>query len=163
MSEASTIPVDETRFAAVVDMKTRVDEARARYNTAKADAKDKKEALDQAQETFEREFDRLVKNTRGEDLPLFNQSELLERAQADPVVSKLVERMLALGQDTNHVVVYGYTEIERQQLATWLDVMDGVKDGEDAPEPPPFLAPQATEAEGEDGADAGSGANEATV
>jgi hypothetical protein len=122
----STIVLTEKDFATLVDLRQRCEEARARYNSAAEDAKSKKKAFEGAREVFETNFDRIVKRTKGEDLPLFNQSELLERAQADPVVMKLVDRLLANGHDVNAIIVAGYTQDERAQASAYLDALDAV-------------------------------------
>ena len=122
--------------------------------SARSVAKDKKEALENAQTSFETAFKRLMAGPPPE-LPLFaNQSEAIERANADPVVTRLLERLLARGHDTNALIVMGYTESERHALGAWLDEMDAFDarmaadpDGADAaqaeaPEPPAFLTPQ---------------------
>lgn len=157
MLEIATVPIPSTALAVITDMRARVVEAGQRYNAAREDAAAKKKTYDAARETFESEFDRLIARTHGEDLPLFNQSEALERAQGDPVVMKLVERMLGRDIDTNALIVAGYTEDERNQLEAYLDACDKVAEANapiaDAglddevtftpmPDPPAFLMPQ---------------------
>ena len=151
---SSVVEVDRNVLATVADMHERVAVARAAFNTAKVIMKDKKQALENAQESFETAFKRLMAWPPPE-LPLFaNQSDAIAAAQADPVVTKIVERLLAYGHDTNALLVAGYTADERQELLEWLDAMDqhaadvaaAHEDADavqaDAPEPPAFLTPQ---------------------
>lgn len=116
--------ISDKDFAVLIDMRTRVEEARVRMNAAKENAKALTKAHDGAREVFEAQFDRIVRRAKGEDLPLFNQSELLDRAQADPVVMKLVDRLLANGHDVNAIIVAGYTQDERHEAEQYLDAMD---------------------------------------
>lgn len=150
---SSVVEVDRNVLATVADMHERVAVARAAYNTAKVIMKDKKQALENAQESFETACKRLMAGPPPE-LPLFtNQSDAIAAANADPVVTKIVERLLSHGHDTNALLVAGYTADERQQLLAWLDAMDRYEaECEDlanepeaivpeAPEPPAFLTP----------------------
>lgn len=152
----STIVLTEKDFATLVDLRQRCEEARARYNSAAEDAKSKKKAFEGAREVFETNFDRIVKRTKGEDLPLFNQSEQLDRAKSDPVVTKLVDRLLGYGHDVNAIIVAGYTQDERHEAEQYLDRLDArkkrleteiVTDDEarelaETTVPPAFLLPQ---------------------
>lgn len=150
MTEAVTVVIEEAKFAALMEMRTRVKDSLVSFNAAREDAKAKGKIYEAARSTFEREFDRLVRSTKGDDLPLFNQSELIERAQADPVVMKLVDRLVGRGHDVNAILVAGYTEDERNQASAWLDALDAKDAAEadgheyvaDMPEMPAFLAPQ---------------------
>jgi hypothetical protein len=135
----------------LIEHRKRVAEALVAYDRANEEAKSRRKSFEGARSAFEREFDRIVREAEGSDLPLFNQSQLLEQAQADPVVTALVNRLLSHGQYTNAILVAGYTEVERAELAGWLDEMDEFKEakdlgeleaGEVEPEPPAFLAPQ---------------------
>lgn len=145
---APTVIIEESRFTSLVDLCTRVNRAKAEFDDAAEEAKSARKAYEAARETFEKEFDRLVRATQGEDLPLFSQQDVLDSANADPVVSKLVDRMLARDLDVNNLVVSGYTEAERNQLSQWLDAMDAFdaapQDGVEMvkPEMPAFLVPQ---------------------
>lgn len=150
MTEAATVTIDQNRFAALIDMRERAVEALAQWNTAKLTAKDKHNAYENARETFEREWDRFVKSTRGEDLPLFSSmADAVDAAKSDPVVTKLVERLIARGHDVNALIVHGYTEEERNAVTFYLDGLDTVdrmKEVGDEPLPeievPAFLVPQ---------------------
>lgn len=152
MSEPATVTIDPNRFAALIDMRERSIQALAQFNTAKATAKDKHKAYEAARDTFEREWDRFVRSTRGEDLPLFSsQTDAIAAAQADPIVAKLVDRLISRGHDVNALIVHGYTEEERNWAAQYLDLMDErerfIAEGADPSEVavavvPPFLTPQ---------------------
>jgi hypothetical protein len=123
MTEAATVAVPEKLYQEVCSQAARVDEARSTYNVANERAKGAKKYLEAAQETLESLIRRFT--APESDLPLFqNQSDAIAAAQADPVVTKLVERLLARGHDVNAVIVFGYTEDERNQVAKYLDVMD---------------------------------------
>lgn len=151
-SESRLLEVDPKRFAALSDMRKGVGEALVRFNVANEDAKAKKKIYDAARSAFEREFDRFVANVNGEDLPLFSQKDVLDRAQADPVVMKLVDRLLGAGHDVNAILVSGYSQNERAEAEKYLDTRDawdeagkrGEGIGADAlePAPPSFLLPQ---------------------
>jgi hypothetical protein len=119
-----TILLEEKAFAVLVDMRQRVNETLARFNAANEDAKSKKKAYEASREAFEREFDRLVAKTRGKVLPLFSQSDKIEAANNDPIVRRLVERLIDAGHDVNALVVFGYTELERNQVTAYLDARD---------------------------------------
>jgi len=147
MSEAATIAVDEKLYNEVRAQSLRVGEAREDYNVKAEKAKGAKKYLEAAQETLESLIRRLT--APESDLPLFaNQSEQIDAANADPIVRKIVDRLISLGHDVNALIVAGYTEEERGQVLVWLDVVDQVK--RDAPEgttptlpdPPAFLLPQ---------------------
>jgi len=150
MSDVRTVTIDEGRFETLVDIRRRVNETLARWNSSKEQAKSDGKTYEAARSEFEREFDRLVRAAHGEDLPLFaNQSEAIEAAQSDPVVTKLVERLLARGHDVNTLIVFGYTKEERNLVARYLDALDMRQQLEDANEPnlpdvevPIFLVPQ---------------------
>jgi hypothetical protein len=135
--------IDEKDTAVLVDLHDRLVHAKAVYNAAAEDAKSKRKAMEGAREIFESTFQRIV---RRDDLPLFNQSELLDRAQSDPVVMKLVDRLLAAGHDVNAILVSGYSQDERAQASAYLDAVDHLTSGEGehdpVPEPPAFLLPQ---------------------
>lgn len=126
MSEPATVVIDEKLFQEVAQQQRRVESARGIYKDAKSEAKEAKDALDQALETFETMFKRLVQRTNGEpELPLFDsQNDAIARAEGDPVVTKLVDRLLARGHDVNALIVFGYTAEERNQVATYLDLID---------------------------------------
>jgi hypothetical protein len=144
--ESRLLEVDPKRFGALSDMRKGVNEALVRFNVANEDAKAKKKIYEAARTAFEREFDRFVANVNGEDLPLFSQRDVLDRAHADPVVMKLVDRLLAAGFDVNAILVAGYTQDERAQASAYLDAVDHLTSGEGehdpVPEPPAFLLPQ---------------------
>ncbi len=123
-SENRLLEVDPKRFAALSDMRKGVGEALVRFNCANEDAKAKKKIYEAARSAFEREFDRFVANVNGEDLPLFSQKDILDRAQADPVVMKLVDRLLAAGHDVNAILVAGYNQDERAQASAYLDALE---------------------------------------
>lgn len=153
MTEAATIAVDEKFFAEVCEQQRRVESARSIYKEAKNDAKEAKDALDQALETFETMFKRLASRTHGDaELPLFaNQSDVVAAAEADPVVMGIVKRLLDRGQDVNAILVKGYNEAERHEIVSWLDTCDRIDEqnatGGDGdgygllPDPPAILAP----------------------
>lgn len=148
-TKSRLLEVDPNRFAALEDYRRRVTESLVHFNAANEDAKAKKKIYEAARSAFEREFDRFVANIHGEDLPLFSQSELLDRAQADPIVMKLVDQLLAAGHDVNAILVAGYTPEERQQASEYLDALETAKnvqavDGREQPaiDIPPFLLPQ---------------------
>lgn len=153
MTEVATVAVPEKLYQEVCTQSARVDVARSTYNVANERAKGAKKYLEAAQETLESLIRRFT--TPEADLPLFtNQSEKLDAANADPVVSKLVERLLARGHDVNTLIVFGYTEDERAQVAKYLDILDAneaefarVADGSETAtietcEVPAFLVPQ---------------------
>jgi hypothetical protein len=125
MSDVRMVTIDEGRFETLVDIRRRVNEALARFNGSKEQAKSDGKTYEAARAEFEREFDRLVRAAHGEDLPLFaNQTDAIEAAKSDPVVTKLLERLLGRGHDVNALIVAGYTEEERNEVAKYLDVMD---------------------------------------
>lgn len=142
------VVITEKDFAVLVDLRERCEEARTRFNAAAEDAKSKRKAFEGAREIFETNFDRIVRRAKGEDLPLFNQSELLDKAQADPVVMKLVDRLIAAGFDVNAILVAGYTQDERAEASAYLDALEAGKAQHDAGEAAPvidvpaFLLPQ---------------------
>lgn len=130
----------------------RVAETLTELNYAVEQTKSRRKSHEAAQSAFLREFDRIMREVNGEHLPLFaNQSEALEAAEADPVVTTLVTRLLNRGCDVNTLIVAGYTHEERAAVDEWLDAMDEffdqkiagtLADGEVEPEPPAFLATQ---------------------
>lgn len=141
--------IDEKDTAVLVDLHDRLTRAKALFNASAEETKSKRKAYEGAREIFETTFDRIVRRAKGEDLPLFNQSELLDRAQADPVVMKLVDRLLGAGHDVNAILVSGYTQDERAQAEKYLDELDGNKKVEESGEAcrididvPAFLLPQ---------------------
>lgn len=133
MTEAATetAPVtqpahlDDKDFATLTDLHARVIEARARFNSARDDAKAKKATLESSQDTLETFLSRIILRTKGGDLPLFDhQSDAIAKAQADPVVTKLVERLLHYGHDVNSLIVMGYTQDERAAASAYLELLD---------------------------------------
>lgn len=149
--ESKLLEVDPGKFAALSESRARVNDALVKFNVANEDAKAKKKIYEAARTAFERDFDRFVQNVNGEDLPLFaNQSEAIERAKADPVVTKLVDRLLHNGHDVNALIVMGYTQDERAQASAYLDaleesaksVVEGPEGTNGTIEVPPFLLPQ---------------------
>jgi hypothetical protein len=147
--DSRLLEVDPKRFGALSDMRKGVNEALVRFNVANEDAKAKKKIYEAARTAFEREFDRFVANVNGEDLPLFSQRDVLDRAHADPVVMKLVDRLLSAGHDVNAIIVAGYSQDERAQAEKYLDQLDAdaaaVASGEGGTfdvEVPAFLLPQ---------------------
>jgi hypothetical protein len=142
--ESRLLEVDPKRFGALSDMRKGVGEALVRFNAANEDAKAKKKIYEAARSAFEREFDRFVANVNGEDLPLFSQQDVLDRAQAAPVVMKLVDRLLGAGHDVNAILVSGYSQDERAEAEKYLDELDAEKvdPAGTAIDVPAFLLPQ---------------------
>lgn len=146
---AVTVTVDEKLFQEVKRHHARVVEVRAEYESSRDETKRLKASLEGAHETLESLVRRLTSGS-AEELPLFkNQSDQIAEAQADPVVSKIVDRLITLGHDVNALIVAGYTESERGQVLVWLDIVDQVKRecaelGREVslPDPPAFLLPQ---------------------
>jgi hypothetical protein len=109
----------------VVKYHSEVEEARREFEDAKERLKVKKTRLEALQESFEAAFRRLISGAQAGELPLFaNQSEVLDRANSDPVVSALTDRLLARGHDVNVLVVAGYNEDERAAVTAYLDTCD---------------------------------------
>ena len=147
MNEMPTVTVDEKLFQEVKRQHARVLEARGEYESSREETKRYKASLEGAQSTLEVLVRRLT--STADDLPLFkNQSEQIEAANADPIVRKIVDRLISLGHDVNALIVMGYTEEERGQVLVWLDVVDQVVrdtpecDTPVLPDPPAFLLPQ---------------------
>lgn len=146
--ENKLLEVDPSKFQALSESRGRVNDALIKFNASNEDAKAKKKIYEAARAAFEREFDRFVQNVRGEDLPLFSQSEILDQAKRDPVVTKLVDRLLHHGFDVNALIVAGYTQDERAQASAYLDALDAGKAAHDAGDAvpvvdiPAFLTPQ---------------------
>lgn len=148
----STVALSEKDFAELCEQRARCERLEAEHDRAADEAKSAKKAWEAARETFERMFDRMVARQKGDDLPLFNsQTDAIAAAEADPVVTKLADRLIARGHDVNLLIVAGYTEAERNEAAAYLDLLDErdrlLADGADAgeletPIPPPFLQPQ---------------------
>lgn len=143
------ITLNEKDFGVLIDLRQRCEEAKVRYNAAAEDAKSKKKSYEGAREVFETNFDRIVRRAKGEDLPLFSQSELLDKAKNDPVVAKLVDGLLQLGHDVNAIIVSGYTQDERHLVEQYLEAEANRKaliesEATDVPdvEVPAFLKPQ---------------------
>lgn len=148
-AERKLLEVDPNKFAELSDSRQRVNEALVKFNASNEDMKAKKKIYEAARSAFERDFDRFVANVRGEDLPLFSQSELLDKAKNDPVVAKLVDGLLQLGHDVNAIIVSGYTQDERHLVEQYLEAEANRKaliesDATDVPdvEVPAFLKPQ---------------------
>lgn len=148
-AERKLLEVDPNKFAELSDSRQRVNEALVKFNASNEDMKAKKKIYEAARSAFERDFDRFVANVRGEDLPLFSQSELLDKAKNDPVVAKLVDGLLQLGHDVNAIIVSGYTQDERHLVEQYLEAEANRKaliesDATDVPdvEVPAFLTPQ---------------------
>lgn len=138
--------LDPKLLSTVVEYHAQVEEARREFEDAKERLKSRKNRLESLQESFETAFRRLI--TKGGELPLFaNQSEMVEAANNDPVVSSIVDRLLERGFDVNAVLVAGYTEDERNEVIAYLDAADAVAEGDQEPEPPAFLTPQLTAVE----------------
>lgn len=145
-----TVTVDEKLFQEVKTQHARVIEARDEYESSREETKRYKASLEGAQQTLESLVRRLT--APGEDdLPLFaNQSEQIDAANADPVVRKIVDRLVSLGHDVNTLIVAGYNQDERGQVLAWLEAIDAaaaageLAEGEVpmVPEPPAFLIPQ---------------------
>lgn len=153
MADTATIQVDLKLFDHIKAQHQRVVAATDAYDDAKAEAKQRKDALEQAQTTLNTLVGRLA--SPGNDLPLFaNQSDAIAAAEADPVASTIVARLLAVGYDVNLLIVHGYTEAERAQATDYLDRLEAyqawhntateLREGAEPTEPtaPAFLAPQ---------------------
>lgn len=135
--------LDPKILTTVIEYHSEVEEARREFEDAKERLKHKKNRLEAMQESFEAAFRRLISGAQAGELPLFaNQSEMVEAANADPVVSSIVDRLLGYDHDVNAVLVAGYTEDERHQVVAYLDAADAVAEGDEMPEPPAFLTPQ---------------------
>lgn len=143
------LEVDPGKFAALEDSRHRVNDAEVKMNVAKEDFAAKKKIFDAARSAFLRDFDRFVANIHGEDLPLFSQTEVLDRAKSDPIVTTLADRLIGAGHDVNVIIVAGYTADERAEAERYLDALDtnaaakesGAIEAE-VVEVPAFLLPQ---------------------
>lgn len=144
--EVNPADLNPELLADVVHFHAQVEEARRECEEARERLKARKTQLEALQESFESAFKRLLNQAQSGQMPLFaNQSEVLERAQADPVVQQIVHRLIAYGIDANAVLVAGYTEDERAAVTAWLDACDTANEaGDPLPEPPDLLRPQLT-------------------
>jgi Arc/MetJ family transcription regulator len=155
------VHIDRAMFARIEEQQATVAFTDGKLRKAAEAHKDAKKDHENALETLKALVGAMIRRVNGEpegaELPLFdNQTDAIEAANADPVVSKLVSRMLDHGiSHVNALVVAGYDEEQRNELAQYLEAMDLRKDRLAQPEGfepvpevvvPAFLLPQEDEA-----------------
>lgn len=138
LPENVTIPAGD--FALICDLRTRVEYAQSQFNAAHEDAKSKKKAYDASRDTFEREFDRVIAKTRGDDLPLFNQTDANAHSVESTGAIPLAARLIDIGKiELEPLVIAGWTDAQRDELREWLDDVESTPREAPAPDPPEFL------------------------
>lgn len=126
MSE-TTMVVNRERFEQVRRLHEDVQSAKDNWKECAEDAKDAKKKYDHKVELFETAFARLANSPDGVDMPLFNQSDVVEAAQA-PDIKTLTDRLHAQGIEiVTPLIVAGYTDEERQTALAWLNDCDRIK------------------------------------
>jgi hypothetical protein len=147
----SQVHIYRKTFDRIEGLKKRVAETTVLLDRAAREHKEAKSAHDTAQTNLAGAVSDMLDEVNGvSKLPLFdNQTDAIAKAEADPIAQKLLTRMLDHGiTGLNVLVVHGYDEAQRNQLAAYLDAMDERKAAEaagtplltDAPELPAFLA-----------------------
>ena len=158
------VQIDRKMFARIEEQQSTVAFTSERLQKAAKDHKDAKNAHDSAMETLTAMVRNMIRvvNGEGSDTPLFdNMNDAIDQATSDPIVSKLVARMLDHQlTHVNALIVAGYDEDQRNKLTAYLDALDlrvqaeaarvnaeaegqteGLPEVPDAPEMPAFLAP----------------------
>lgn len=136
--EPVSIPAGD--FAVICDMRRRVADALAHFNTSNEETKSRRKEYEAARQNFERTFDRLVAKTQGEDLPLFNQTDMNEKRIKETNAAHLAKRLLDVGKiDLAPIIVAGWTDDEAMAIEGWLDDIENLEEGQTVPDPPPFL------------------------
>jgi hypothetical protein len=168
--ENPIVQIDRAMFTRIEEQQQRVGETSTRLIRATNEHKDAKKAHDSATETLNGLIAAMVRKVNGisdhAPTPLFdNMSEAIDAANSDPVVQKLLNRMIDHGiSHLNALVVAGYDEAQRADLAAYLDALDlqlkaetaranaeaegqteGLPEAPPAPEVPAFLVPQEPE------------------
>lgn len=160
------VQIDRKMFERIEDQQLRVNRTELALRSAAEEHKEAKKAHDNASATLTALVAAMVRRVNGETdgaaLPLFdNQTDAIDAATKNPVVSKLIDRML--GHNLTHVnalIVAGYDHEQRQELTTYLDALDlrvkaeaarvnaeaegqtdDLPEVPEAPEMPAFLAP----------------------
>lgn len=155
--ENPIVNIDRRLFARIEEQQIRVSETDIRLRRAAEDHKDAKKAHEAATTTLTALVAAMVRKVNGEpsDTPLFdNMNDAIDAAESDPVVTKLLSRMLDHGiSHVNALIVAGYDEAQLNELSTYLDAMDARKVALQQPEGfepvpevevPAFLQPDAT-------------------
>lgn len=141
MSEVKMVSVERDRMEQLAHLQEEAERRKATWDEAVSDAKDAKGEYDEAKKKVDAALKSLIRNLRGEsDLPLFSQADAVEKAKADPVAAKLTERLIDAGFRVNLLVVFGYDEARRNQVAAYLDALES-EDVDVVPERPEFLDP----------------------
>ncbi len=166
MTESQTIPttdqpapdpqvhIHRKTFERIEGLRKRVAETTVTLDRAAREHKDAKSAHETATTNLSSAVSDMVNEVNGiSKLPLFdNQTDAIARAEADPVAQKLLSRMLDHGvTNVNALIVAGYDEAQRNELAAYLDALDARKKAEsegawgshlpELPEMPAFIAP----------------------
>lgn len=158
------VQIDRALFARIEEQQERVGETDRKLKLAAEEHKDAKKAHDTATATLTALVAAMVRRVNGQpsDTPLFdNMNDAIDSATSDPIVTKLLERMLHHQlTHVNALIVAGYDEEQRNELATYLDALDlrvkaeaarvnaeaegqtdNLPEVPEAPEMPAFLAP----------------------
>jgi hypothetical protein len=141
-------------FERIKGLRTRVAETTVTLDRASREKKEAQEAFNAATMNLSSAVSDMLDEINGiAKLPLFeNMSDAIAKAEADPIAQKLIARMLDHGiTSVNTLIVAGYDEAQRLELATYLDALDAHKQAEasgaaqlpELPALPAFLAPGA--------------------
>lgn len=127
------VHLHRTTFERIEGLRKRVAETAVSLERATKEKKEAQGAFDSAQMNLSAAVSDMIDEINGvSKLPLFdNQTDAIARAESDPIVQKLVERMLE--HEITHVnalIVAGYTEDQRNELAAYLDALDERKHAE---------------------------------
>ncbi len=153
--DPSMIAIDRSLFKRIEDQTERVTETENALKRAAEEHKDAKKAHEAATMTLTGLVNAMIRRANGKpsDTPLFdNMSDAIDSAASDPIVTTLVNRMIDHGlTHINALIVAGYDEAQRDELAKYLDALDRRKAALDQPdgfelvpevEVPAFLQPQ---------------------
>jgi hypothetical protein len=145
------VHIHRKTFERIEGLRTRVAETTIALDRASREHKEAKSAHETAQSNLSVAVSDMLDEVNGiSKLPLFdNQTDAIAKAEADPVAQKLLARML--DHEITHLnvlVVAGYSEDQRAELAAYLDALDAWKAAEaegqsellEPPTPPAFLA-----------------------
>jgi hypothetical protein len=138
--DSPIVHIDRAMFARIEEQQQTVAFTDGKLRKAAEAHKDAKKDHENALETLKALVGAMIRRVNGEPegaaLPLFdNQTDAIEAANADPIVSKLVSRMLDHGiSHVNALIVAGYDEDQRNELAAYLDAMDLRKEALGQPE-----------------------------
>jgi hypothetical protein len=152
MTSQPDVHIRRTTFERIEHLRRRVAETTVTLGRASREKKDAQEAFNAATMNLSSAVSDMLDEVNGvAKFPLFDSmTDQIAAAQADPVVQKLITRMLEHEiTSVNALIVAGYSEAQRHELATYLDALDAHKQAvaNDAPQlpelpgVPAFLAP----------------------